>query len=301
MSDGRAKSAASEFGASGIFATRQAYYLLWMEFLAVSPSYELARRYRAGKLNGDEHAELPADFDKVLAVYDDLGNVQRIEFRDWWRERGLKHFGFQSERPRVRGLGSLRSSKNAERLHQNLDRYINDAWVAQAEQTTLLAAIPVGLSKTQLMRQLEKLLAKYDARERKLTPDPPKYPLLGQRQRKDTLFRYLWVLWVRSAMHKKELWRVGVRARVSDTYSRELAFDAKLKAGEATYDRMMLSVITSRAYKRGVLIAENAARGRFPSYASFDEAVMPDLPTLYRLIAKRRRWQKGLEQAAAAE
>ncbi len=277
----------------GVFATKMGFYLLWLEYLAVSPSYELARRCRAGTLTAEDEQRLPADFDAVLAVYDDLGDVQRISFDDWWRARGLKFFGFQSQRPRVRRLGTLRSGDNSrERLTTALGRYIDEAWVSEAEQTTMVVALPIGLGRTKLMKDVGRLLRTYEQAERNLTPSPPKYPIVGKRQRKDTLFRYLMVLWVRSLMHDRELWRVGVRARVSDTYSRELDVEAKPKANEATYDRMMLSVMTSRAYQRSVLIAENAARGQFPTYAPCEHAVQPDLPKLYRMISSRRRWKK---------
>ena len=287
----------TDFSRPGLFATKLGFYLLWFEYLAVSPSYELARKYRAGTLTAADKQRLPDDFEAVLAVYDDLGDVQRVAFLDWWRERGLRHFGFQSQRPRVGRLGTLRSGVDTrERHHKAIDHYMDEAWVAEAEQTTMLVALPIGLSRTKIMRELGKLLSRYEKSERILTPAPAKYSLVGQRQRKATLFRYLMVLWLRSAMHDRELWRVGVRARVSDTYSSEIDVDAKPKAKEATYDRMMLSVMTSRAFHRSVLIAENAARGQFPTYAPCAHAVQPDLPKLYRLIATRRRWKKRQEK-----
>lgn len=48
----------------------------------------------------------------------------------------------------------------------------------------------LGLIKTQITRQLNKTLEGYDEHTR--TPPKPyaKYPLLGTRQHKDTLFRY---------------------------------------------------------------------------------------------------------------
>jgi hypothetical protein len=284
----------TEFGSGGIYATKLGFYLMWLEYLAVSPSYELARRYRSGQYDALTLGAIPADFDQVLAVYDDLGDVQRILFTDWWRDRGLQYFGFQSERPRVRRLATLTAERpDPAPLLRSLDKYVNGKWLDEAQQPTLLAAIPLGLTKAQLARQLNAIVAKYDPDLRQLKPAPPKYPLFGKRQRKETLFRYLMVLWVRSAMHDKELWRVGVRAKVSQTYSRELDADAKPKAGEATYDRMMLSIMTSRAYQRAVLIAENAARGKFPTYAACPHAIQPDLPALYKLIASRRRWKKA--------
>lgn len=299
MSTGAKGSGTAEFDGGGIYATKLGFYLFWMEYLAVSPSYELARRYRQGETIAPE--SLPADFDKVLAVYDDLGDVQRAVFVDWWREKGLKHFGFQSERPRIRRLGTLTETKaDPAPLHRALDRYVSGKWVEEARQPTMLVAIPLGLTKAKLTRQLASLLDKVDASQRQLKPAPPKYALYGKRQRVNTLVQYLRVLWMRSSMPDKELWRVGVSARVSPTYSRELAEDATPAVGEATYDRMMLTVMTSRAYQRAVLIAENAARGKFPTYEPCPHAIQPDLRALFRLVSARVRWKKAMAKQAKA-
>ena len=49
-------------------------YRLWFELLALSPSYELAKRYRlqGGKLSKEDKDRKPADFEVVLKVFDDL-------------------------------------------------------------------------------------------------------------------------------------------------------------------------------------------------------------------------------------
>jgi hypothetical protein len=60
-------------------------YHLWFQFLAISPSYELARRHHAGELSTEERASAPRDFDLVLSVFDNLGDVQRVTFADWWK------------------------------------------------------------------------------------------------------------------------------------------------------------------------------------------------------------------------
>lgn len=41
------------------------------------------RQFRAGTLNADDKQTLPADFDRILVVYDDFGDVQRQQFLPW--------------------------------------------------------------------------------------------------------------------------------------------------------------------------------------------------------------------------
>jgi hypothetical protein len=264
-----------------------------MEYLAVSPSYELARRFRANDLSEQELDTLPADFEDVLAVYDDLGDVQRVRFLDWWSERALPVFGYKGSKPRVRKVDVLRSDRHR-KAASRLQDFIEDDWTEQGQPNSMLVNIPVGLSKAQITRQLGKLIDG-SLKERRVLPEPvAKYPLLGTRQRKDTLFRYLYVVWVRSAMPRQALWRVGARAKVSDTYSRELDPKVRIPRGELTYDRSVLSALTSRAWSRGIALAENAARGRFPSYDKVEHGLEPNLNDSWTLISSRRRWKKKL-------
>ena len=101
-----------DFRKDGLWATKVGFYLLWMEYLAISPSYELARRWRMGSLTKDEQQRLPADFDAVLSVYDDLGDVQRTDFRDWWQDRAMAVFGHEGVKPRVRRVDTLTTARN---------------------------------------------------------------------------------------------------------------------------------------------------------------------------------------------
>ena len=286
---------ASDFRGDGVWATQLGFYLLWMEYLAVSPSYELARRYRAGELTENDQQRLPVDFDAVLAVYDDLGDVQRISFLDWWSERGLSVFGYEGAKPRVQRIDNLRSNR-FRKATERVQDFIAGDWTEQGQPNAVLVSIPVGLTKTQITRQLGKLLARYEDEQRVLPERRAKYPLVGTRQRKDTLFRYLFVIWVRCAMPRQALWRVGARARVSDTYSRELDAGARIQRGEQVYDRSVLAVLTSRAWSRGLALAESAARGRFPSYDQPAHAVVPDTHELWDMIASKRRWKKQLNR-----
>jgi len=52
----------TDFRKDGVWAANLGFYLLWMEYLAISPSYELARRFRANDLSEEEVKTLPADF-----------------------------------------------------------------------------------------------------------------------------------------------------------------------------------------------------------------------------------------------
>ena len=80
---------ARDFVRDDRYAEMQVLYQYWFEYLRVSPSYELARRYRLEKLSATDKKRLPKDFDQVLKVFDDFGNLQQQLFKPWWVQTGL--------------------------------------------------------------------------------------------------------------------------------------------------------------------------------------------------------------------
>jgi hypothetical protein len=274
----------------GMWVKEFSMYMLWFEFLAISPSYELARRYRSGEQLED--TLLPGDFDKVLSVYDDLGDVQKSLFSLWWKAVGLKHFGYQGTPARVNRVGyAIHQTRETPDLSANVNKYFEEDWIEQGRQRTMLFAVPVGLSEAAISRQIKKHLARVKAERRKLVETVSKYPLVGKRNHKDVLMRYLRMVWIRSAMYRKSLWRAGAQAQISQTYSPVLDPNADTLSDELRFDRDMMAIITSRALLRGRMIAENAARGRFPTHEKCPHALAFDFKELRRRIYRRNKWQ----------
>ncbi|MDQ2092314.1 hypothetical protein [Marimonas arenosa] len=274
----------------GLWVSEIGLYLLWFEFLAISPSYELARRHRSGE--NIETDILPADFDRVLAVHDDLGDVQKALFRLWWKDVGLKHFGHQGIPPEVTRIGYAKHQvQGTPDLSADVEQFFEEGWVEQGRQRTLLLAIPVGLPEGKINRQIKKQLAKVKAERRKLIEPVVKYPLVGQRHHRDALMRYLRMVWFRSAWHRRSLWRVGAHAKISTTYSPVLDPNTDKISDADRYDREMLTIIASRALLRARMIAENAARGRFPTHEKCPHALEFDFRELRQRIHRRNKWQ----------
>lgn len=284
--------------AEGEWATKRPFYMLWLEFLRVSPSYELARRYRMGELQDEA---LPEDFDTVLAVYDDLGDVRYIGFQDWWRERGLRVFGYIGQRPNMKRIDTL-SHKRYRKASERVQAYIDAEWTRQGQPNAMLVSIPLGLSKSQISRRLNKLVERYSDQMRVLPEPVAKYPMKTKRLRPYALFRYLFVVWFRCFMPRVPLWRIGVRAKISDTYSPELAGMGRVPRGEKVYDRAVLAAITSRALSRGYALAENAARGKFPDYEMPEHGMKPNVHEVSaRILSKIQRDKKAKREAEKAK
>jgi hypothetical protein len=292
--------------ADGLWVRKKAMYLLWFEYLAISPSYELARRVRAGETIPP--TEMPADFEKVLAVYDDLGDVQRVLFHEWWQEVGLRHFGFTGKPPRVAKVGYVPHKRDGTPdLAPQLTKYFDQDWIDQGRQRVLLVAIPVGMPESKITQQIKNQLAKVKPERRKLIDPVVRYQLVGKRHHHDVMFRYLRMVYFHSSGLFGSIWRAAAQAQISDTYSSVLDPAEPTISKDSTYDREMLTIIGSRALLRARMMSENAARGIFPTHEKCDHALEFDRKALGRLIASRVKWKKnrltqmGMEHSEIAQ
>ena len=272
---------------------------LWHRFLVFSPSYELARKSRTGELTGAEL--LPADFETVLRVYDDLGPVRFNEFSEWWQPIRFKQFGFAGDkRPAVERIGIVHDGGDMplSELENALRTYHSRIWAEQGQPASLVAAIPFGLPKSQIMKQIGQLLDDMppaDPIERRAMN--AKYSLHGSKLHRDSVAKYHAVLQAKSVNPTKPLWRIGLIAQLSYTYT-NLIKNSEDRMGSIN-DRNNLKELTSRAFKRGHMIAENAARGIFPSYKACPHAMPLDLERVehqrqQKVAAKKQRRSEGL-------
>lgn len=262
-------------------------FSLWFGFLTISPSYELATRYEIDGLTKFERTLLPPDFDRVLAVYEDLGPVRGIDFIQWWPKARASSFGNPGWRPDIMHLGTLSSESELQAIEQKI------AWMKalgrdMVAQNSAVLAVPLDWPKRKLMRQFSDLLDELQPKVQKPQAIAPKYQLARKRQDNKSLLGYLDLFWKRAAI-VKPLWRVGYEAGFSSTYTR--AISAALEAGrEPDADQKeRLKILTSRGLARAWMIAENAARGVFPSYEKCPGAVPIQQLGMYEVVRDQNR------------
>lgn len=284
---------AADFRTGGRHVRMDALYGYWFEFLRLSPSYQLARRVRSGEpLSAKDKERLPADFARVLEVYDDFGDVQRALFRPWWLRRGLTLMGRTGEPPSVQQLGvlSATSTQVSELLQKNMSDYVESAWTKQSKPDALVLAIPLTAQRTKIMRSIRKLLNEHPSPQ--VGAPEPKYALLKKKTHVSSLKFALKALWHRALDPKRSLWRIGAEIRISPTFSEEVDPKASHRTKDTTYARKMLAILTSRTVSRGLMLAENAARGVFPSYAKCPHAVKFDAKEFHEVLKASAAWQK---------
>lgn len=283
----------SDFTREGLFAEETRLYRLWFELLKLSPSYELAKRYRVtkGKLTAADRARLPEDFDRVLAVYDDFGDLQTQLFRPWWLKTGIRLFGSRGVMPKTQLL--MKAAKGDGLTEEKLDsvsRYFKGFWLEANQPDVMLIAVPLNFTRQRAMREVKKL---YDENiGKKFEPGPAKYMLATKHTHFQSIVDAMSVLFVRAARPDFKLWQIGVEAKISATYSK--MFDSKVSKRSAKYadEIRSLEILTSRKLKLAKHLVENAARGLFPSHSKPAHMVDFDAKEFNAIIRDRNKWTR---------
>ena len=269
----------------------KAYLMLMLEFLRISPSYELARKARAGGLTKDEKKRLPKDFELVLKTYDDFGDISCIRFDEWWLNKGLYIYGTEFAKPRARLIANVVKDGGIDpSFHRALDHYFENVRPEEGKGPALILSVPLGINKRTVLSQISKLIDQSKV-EIPVKAKKSARPLDAKRLRKDPLLIAINILWNKAKDPEIDLWRLGVLAKVSPKHIEGLDATAKKLTSKTTDQRMKMGILTSRALKKAKQICEQAARGKFPNSSPID---LPEFnwDEIYKKIVKARLTKK---------
>jgi hypothetical protein len=283
----------------------QGYVMLMLEFLRISPSYALAHEIRTKKIAPSKQAPLIIklyrdtdkpltkqaerdvikDFDRVLSTYDEYGDIFQCSFDEWWASRGLAIYGSPYNKPIVKKIAGMSQGEEYEPLFgRALEHYFHKQRAGEGNPPALLLAVPLGQPKRQILAYISKLI------DAEAVPLPSKSqrtikPLAAKRLRSKPLFIMLRILMARAQYPEIPLWRIGKHAGVSQKYAQtEITLNKKrLQDADA---KIHLSILTSRYLLKAKCVAEQAARGQFPSSSKL---ILPtfDLDAIFKRLQAR--------------
>ncbi|SEM40074.1 hypothetical protein SAMN05192583_0054 [Sphingomonas gellani] len=266
---------------------------LCFAYLLISPSYDLARRHRLGLLSNADIAALPADMDVVLGVYDTLGDLKQTSFEQWWPALGIAAFGNEGAKPIVHPIDAIWPTKAnlADGLEKRMVGYLDGRFRQQDPQPCLVISVPLSLTKADIADQIKEFIDAVPEGFKSTQRREPVYPLYGQKRDLSGLIRYIKCAMCRADDPSLKLWEIGVIAELSSTYSTRIAL------GKGTpEDQQSLKMLASRALNRAAMIAENAARGLFPTYDKCEHAITPDWKAMGNVFNDFEGWSSGLEE-----
>ena len=240
-------------------------YEQFFNFLRISPSYLLAHRL-AGKAMKRRGLSLPGDIREVQVHYERVGPLMEQTYREWWSDTGMYLFEVAVEpEPEVfLQLARMQEPTDAQldEVQQRVEDYLLAERPSLASPPTLIMALPIHPNRQVLLQAVNQLLSEIGVPEQ---PDPriAAYRVLRNKIREATVRQAWKVLVERVAAPADTLWQIGNRARVSELHITDEA--ASGDDPEIRDSRRVMAILTSRELQRAYLLAENAARGRFPS------------------------------------
>jgi hypothetical protein len=233
----------------------------------------------------------------VWQTYTDFGNVYKGLFVTWWARTGIHLFGVKTARPRVKSITQLNGALSIDDLaaesEQKLHHYISSDHVEQGRRDCLLVSIPMGLTRVTALKQLKAILDAASPISPPLPASP--YELVNNKLQKGRLMRGLRLVYMKAARPKEEMWRAAARAKVS-TVHRSLNPLAERKDSKEVEARRIVTIMASRLMSDTHAIAENAARGIFPSSA-VGAGIPFDFEVLGNRLAQMRRDEERQKQA----
>ena len=199
-------------------------------YLLISPSYWLAHR----QIHLNEvipENELPEDFANVLAMYKKLGDIYSKHFIEWWDETGKDLFADKNAKERI------------------------------------LISIDPNKPKQALLDDFMALLAKLESRAQKAPSTKIQFEI--NKIRLSSLHtRFQLVIakaeFFQNKIKKEQLWKLAKYIGINSTKTKEIRLNSK-KTSANLETRTYLSILASKHLSDALCIAENAARGKFPS------------------------------------
>ena len=255
----------ADFWSGGAYAGEDWRYMAMAMFIKLSPSAQAVY----AKLKGIQSSLLlPADYDSVEPVVKDFMGYMDIDEGDedagdqkrkWWREQGKHLFGVPAPAPKVRVFEPITEMNPGIRVKWDK----NDCVVAQ---------IPLGQTMTETLKQLKAKLSKFEFANQPPKKAQPKYRFQPSKLREATLAEAQAILNIYKGNQKLPLWWIGNCFDILPWLCFDEAKAKKMTPEVLSDSKELISIATSRLLRKGMLVAENAARGRFPSTTLFPEA-----------------------------
>lgn len=274
-------SAEAKYWRDGGYAPPDSRYQWFYEYLLESPSFLAVQ----AKLRGESSPyPFPSDWDKVEPVARDFIDADPdLMFHDWWRKKGgLKLFSVRAPDPAVTAaVGRLSEKTRSLRLEWDG----NDGVVIR---------VALNQSRKNAEKQISKLFDRLQFEVPVRASVAPKYVFLKNRIWESTLETGLLALFdQRSRNQAVPLWWIGNRLNLipRQTFNQD-EYD-RIKSKELAERKRLLGIAAARLIKNAALIAENAARGRFPCADPFPEAQMAFFK---RKAGRPRKEDAGIER-----
>jgi hypothetical protein len=269
-----------------LFAEKNDLLILLYEYLKISPSYQWVHEKKIESLTSSEKEfdseetyglsadrntytyrgvwdvrKAPEQYELLIKNYHSLKNAHKLDFIKWRNEvliMPLRNKPYVSVEYVWVHLAKDYQYSDEEAL-EIACKNLRDIFYESIKEDSAYIKIPLNDNKKSVMKDIESKLDMYSLLKRKNSID--------ERINLNALKKGLTLLKNKAKHPELEQWRIGLMSDVSPTHSKLLSSNAKRKVSsiDEKESRDTLGKLTSRALRKYESIAENAARGRFPS------------------------------------
>ncbi len=253
----------SDWETSGLFAAKDWRYEALVDYLKLSPSYKLVFEwFRRGQKEIPPNA--PKDWKQLVKTYEDFGDVWRIPESRWWDSRGRELFGIKAAKTQSFTVGN---SDDTSLMNSQIIARSQKQWEEMAKPECLVIAIPTNQTKQAALMQINAIVRNNSFVTTKPKKIKPKYELVRSKLREPTI--KLGSIALKMYQQEVPLWVIGNTLTLSPAHQVELDKNGiplmnQLYLAEK---KMRLQVLASKLVAKAELIAENAARGLYPTDA----------------------------------
>jgi hypothetical protein len=274
-------------------------YRIWHEYLWLSPTFALAikeynlkpfkltdeelkrsdpsirenldvyKKLGPNALNDDELKLIPDDYTDVVKTFKIMAPggwcFSPYRFKSWWNEHGADIFGYRINPSPVNLINIPHHSPvHTDQIIKSLYDYISVHRIKNANSGFALIAVPLTGNKKSIIASVSELI-KNNKDFKPIIKPRETIVKLEKGMQLDKLAIGLRVLWIHALNPNLALWKVGLKAEITDNPKFTCINPDSPRQPEKYKDQISnLETMTSRKLREALIIMENAARGRFP-------------------------------------
>jgi hypothetical protein len=236
-------------------------HIFFYKFLQISPSYQLAYKklIKKEKISKDL---LPKDFNLVLSNFKKFGNVFDTDYIFWWHDVGHKIF-------------------------------------EKTDNKKLAINVDISLSKDELIRQFTELVDHIKIQHDLTKNDGIK--LLNNKITAHSLHLRHYLVDAKAEfflnkIKKEQNWTLALFCNLSKKF-KDFSQEDLEQTPDSEDNKIYLNILASKTLKEAYWIAENAARGKFPSLDKIDTGLAFDYRFLNKFYANfyKNLWSTMLD------
>jgi hypothetical protein len=278
-------------------ASKAIKVIYWFAFLRLSISYRHAQLVNAGRMKLEEANAAHPNFKKVIRRYEKYGRVWRKNPVDQLFDNSYSFSGLFDQSGGIKILSRLDGKKvdKKDEIVEKLTSYVRTEWPRSGYKDQVILSIPKNIDKNNIYQKIKIALESFEDEQNEQTEQKVPYvrPVPWLEIPKSSKVRWeilerCYNLIILKSIHPElsaldQARFLGVSKDKVALLDEALALKDKVDKTEAEYDKVQnihdyqlnIKAVVWKYTRRAYLLAENAARGVFPSLDEIDEKKRP--------------------------